>query len=506
MNGFVLLLVVLLPLIGVLALCFVPKGNGRLIKGITLAAVLLPFLLSLYVSFRYRGGAPLEVFDASWKWFHFGNFAKVQSSLFSVNIELGLNGLSLLLLLLSTLLSCLAFFASLRWIQQGWKVYGILLLLLETGMIGVFVAGNLLLFFAFFEMTLVSLFFLVAKWGGEWKEKAAFRFLVYNGLGSLLLLAVFMVIFAKTGTDQIGALQQLLPYGGSTVTYMSEPLRYSLLIALLIALGVKLPIVPLHSWMIAVHREAPLPIVMLHSGVLLKIGAYGLIRFGIGFFPEQFKDAATIILALGLVNLLYGAFLALLQKDVRSVLAYSSVSHMGIVLIGLSVMDEAGIQGAVVQVVSHGLISALFFLLAGCLYERTATLQLDEMSGLAKEMPRLSGFLLAAGMASIGLPGTSGFIGEFLPFLALFHIQPVWGAVASLALVLTAVYILRLVMGITYGPVRFQLFRPKGDLQAGEWAPASVLVLLVIAIGIYPALLLEYAQPAITQITTGLGG
>ncbi|MFS0783837.1 complex I subunit 4 family protein [Bacillus sp. 1P06AnD] len=507
MNEIALLLLLVCPLIGIFILLVLPVGAKSGIKGVSFASAFLPLLLLLYMAWQYYVGTSFQSFGLSWKWFQFGNFATVDSTLFTVQFELGVDGLSFVLLLLTSLVTVLAAIASFKWISQAGKSYFILFLLLELGMLGVFAAENMLLFFVFFEMTLVSLFFLVGKWGGRMKEQAAFRFLIYNGLGSAVLLIVMMVIFAKTGTDNLAALQQILPHGNSsTIAYMSNPLKYSLLLALLLAFGVKLPIVPLHSWMISVHREAPIPVVMIHSGILLKIGAYGLIRFGLGLFPEQFSQMANAVLAIGLVNLLYGAFLALIQKDVRSVLAYSSVSHMGIVLIGLGALQEAGMQGAVIQVVSHGLISALFFFLAGCLYERTSTLQFTELGGLAKRMPRFSGFLLAAGMASLGLPGTSGFIGEFLSFLGFFHANPIWGAIGTLALILAAVYVLRAVMGITFGREKFRHEGLMKDLGVSEWIPSAILMAAIVGIGVFPSLLLHYAQPAITMIMTGLGG
>ena len=254
------------------------------------------------------------------------------------------------------------------YIKKEWKGYFILFLLLEVGMLGVFAAENLVLFFLFFEITLVPTFFLIGKWGYFEKEKAAFSFLIYNGIGSAILLIVIIVLFAKTGTSNMSILAALMASDSpQLLSAFSDPLKMGLFIALLIAFGVKLPIFPLHTWMVRVHVQAPTPIVMIHSGILLKIGAYGLIRIILGIFPEQFRELAGFIALLGVINLLYGAFLAFVQDDFKMVLAYSSISHMGIVLIGLGALNEAGIQGAIFQVVSHGLISALLFFLSGCL-------------------------------------------------------------------------------------------------------------------------------------------
>jgi NADH-quinone oxidoreductase subunit M len=377
-----------------------------------------------------------------------------------------------------------------------------LFLLLEIGMLGVFTAQNLILFFLFFEITLVPMFFLIGKWGYFEKEKAAYSFLIYNGLGSAVLLIVIMVLFARTGTTNIEALKILVNSDNSQlVAPISESLKLGLLIALLVAFGVKLPIFPLHSWMLRVHVEAPPSIVMLHSGILLKIGAFGLIRFGLGIFPEQFRDLSVLLAVLGVVNLLYGAFMAFIQDDFKMVLAYSSISHMGIVLIGLGALNEAGIQGAIFQVVSHGLISALLFFLVSVLYERVQTTNIANLGGLAQGMPLTAGFLLAGAMASLGLPGMSGFISEFMAFMGLFREMPVLAAVGTLGIIMTAVYLLRAVLAIAYGRSDRE-FAGITDIRSYEWAPVLILVGLIILIGVYPAVL---SQP-IESIVLGIGG
>jgi NADH-quinone oxidoreductase subunit M len=244
---------------------------------------------------------------------------------------------------------------------------------------------------------------------------------------------------------------------------------------------------------------------MIHSGILLKIGAYGMIRFGLGIFPEEFKNLAGVIAVLGVVNLLYGAFLALSQSDLKKVLAYSSVSHMGIVLIGLAALNEYGIQGAVFQTVSHGLISALLFFLVGVLYNRRGSSQLHDFGGLASQMPVAAGLLLAGGLASLGLPGMSGFISEFMSFLGLFEVMPVTAAVGTLGLVLTAVYVLRAVLGVTFG-VKREGTVYGADMTAAERFPAIMLLAAIIIIGCYPALLSGLLGATLESIKLGLGG
>jgi NADH-quinone oxidoreductase subunit M len=500
MDSFYLSLLVFSPLLGIVLLAFMPKANEKGLKMLGVLGTLPAAILALMAYFSYLSGKSLDIFSEKVDWIQFGSFGALDPNLFTVRYELGIDGFSLLMIVLTSVLALLAAIASFH-IKKEWKGYFMLFLLLEIGMLGVFTAQNLILFFIFFEVTLIPMFFLIGKWGYFDKEKAAYSFLIYNGLGSAVLLIVIMVLFAKTGTTNIEALKVLVNSPEQALTPISDSLKMGLFIALIIAFGVKLPIFPLHSWMLRVHVEAPPSIVMLHSGILLKIGAFGLIRFGMGIFPEQFQELAVLIAVLGVVNLLYGAFLALIQTDFKMVLAYSSISHMGIVLIGLGAYNEAGVQGAIFQVVSHGLISALLFFLVSVLYERVQTTHLKNLGGLAKGMPIVSGFLLAGAMASLGLPGMSGFVSEFMAFLGLFEEMPILAAVGTLGIILTAVYLLRAVLAITYGKSNRE-YAGITDLRSYEWAPVLVLVGLIILIGVYPAVL---SQP-LENIVLGIGG
>lgn len=502
-SEYLLLFIVFFPFLGIFILFFLSKQAEKMIKIVGIAATFPSLLLSVYLFLQYRSGQSLSIYRFELDWFQIGNFKEYDSNLYAVRFELGLDGFSLVMLVMTALLTTLAAVASL-YVKKEWKGYFILFLLLQIGMIGVFAAENLILFFLFFEMTLVSMFFLIGKWGYAKKEKAAYSFLIYNGLGSAVLLIVIMILFAKTGTSNIAALQQIIPYGGVTTgSIISEQLKVGLLLALVIAFGVKLPIFPLHTWMLRVHVQAPTPLVMLHAGVLLKIGAYGIIRFGMGIFPDQFKEITYYLMIVGVINLLYGAFLAFVQKDFKMVLAYSSISHMGIVLIGIGVLNEAGLQGAIFQVVSHGLIAALLFFIVGIIYEREHTSQLEKLRGMTKRAPIMAGFLLTVGLASLGLPGMSGFMSEFMVFLGLFQKNPILGAVASLGLIMTVVYVLRAILAIVYGESKLS---STDDVRTGEWIPLLVLTGFIIAIGVYPALLTEVLNETIQLMLLRMGG
>ncbi|QOR66492.1 NADH-quinone oxidoreductase subunit M [Cytobacillus suaedae] len=501
-ESYLLSLLVFSPLLGIILLAFVPKTQEQTIKIVGFLATLPALLLSLFLFFSYRAGADLAKYTEKYQWFGF-----IKDGPFSVEYDLGISGFSLVMILLTAILSTLAAIASIH-IKKEWKGYFMLFLLLELGMLGVFAAENLILFFIFFELTLIPMFFLIGKWGYFEKEKAAFSFLIYNGIGSAILLIVIMILFAKTGTTKISAITAILASPQGTVpTFgaITTELRYGLLIALMVAFGIKLPIFPLHSWMLRVHVQAPPAIVMLHSGILLKIGAFGLIRFGLGFFPEEFKSMAVLIAILGVINLLYGAFLAFIQDDFKMVLAYSSISHMGIVLIGLGSLNEAGIQGAIFQVISHGLISALMFFLIGVIYERVGTSMIRRLGGLAKVMPLASGFLLTAAMASLGLPGMSGFVAEFMAFLGLFKEMPIIAAVGTIGIIMTAVYLLRAVLNVTYGKPN-NTYEKAFDMRPIEFVPVFVLLGLIVLIGVYPNVLSQPLQLVLDTIMIGLGG
>lgn len=502
---YVLSLLVFAPLLGVAVLAFVPKTQEKTIKLVGFLATLPTLLLSIAIYLHYLAGKSLKDFSVSAEWIQFGGFKEFDKNFFAVHYELAVDGFAMIMVLLTSIVATLAAVASIH-IKKEWKGYFMLFLILEVGMLGVFAAQNLILFFIFFEITLIPMFFLIGKWGYFEKEKAAYSFLIYNGLGSAILLIVIMVLFARTGTSNIDVLREFVNSPDAKwVAPMSEAGKYGLLFALLVAFGVKLPIFPLHSWMLRVHVQAPPSIVMIHSGILLKIGAFGLIRFGMGIFPEQFKTLGLLLAILGVINLLYGAYLAFIQKDFKMVLAYSSISHMGIVLIGLGAMNDAGIQGAIFQVVSHGLISAFLFFLVAVFYERTGTTDIQNLGGIAKGMPIAAGFLLAGAMASLGLPGMSGFVSEFMAFLGLFKEMPVLAAIGTLGIIMTAVYLLRAVLGMTFGKSHRE-FVGINDLRSVEWVPVITLMALIVLIGVFPSVLSGPLQKTVEAIMLGLGG
>jgi NADH-quinone oxidoreductase subunit M len=527
------------PLIGILVLLFLPRTNSRAIRLTAIATTAIPLVLALWLFAQFdpsaAGNAYLEQVDWISVALNHEAVGGVTSSSYVFQYHLAADGLSLPLIVLAALVSSMAALASVS-ITKRWKSFYIWFLLLEIGMLGVFLARDLVLFFLFFELTLISLFFLIGIWGYFNREKAANTFLIYNGLGSAIMLLAFVMLIVTAGFgtvttdaglglvysggyDTIAAnladpaafvnMMQEEGLEGTAPFYMSEGMQWTVFILLLVAFGIKLPVLPFHSWMLRVHTEAPPSVVMIHSGVLLKMGAYGMLRFGVFLFPEQAEDAAFVLALLGVANILYGAILAFAQQEFKLVLAYSSISHMGIVLLGIASLNEIGLQGAVFQLVSHGLISALLFLIVGCLYERTGTTELSQLGGLARSMPFMSGILLVGGMASLGLPGLSGFVGEFLSFLGLFESMRWVTAVACIGVILTAVYVLRAVLKITFGGLPESLSGLK-DARLIEAVPMIALLAFIVLLGLYPAVLTDSMQHGfdrlLEQLNSRVGG
>jgi len=524
----ILTLIVLSPLLGVLILLFMPQDKSRAMKVIAIASTVLTLGLVtwMYAAYDYSGKGTAYEENVRWINIALNKEFMIEQGFASYSIQfnyhLAMDGISLLLVLLTAVVSVMAALASFH-IKKRTKMYFILFLLLEVGMFGVFMARDLFLFFLFFEVTLVATYFLIGIWGYGGRERAANKFLIYNGFGSALMLIAFVLLIATAGftIDTAANAQGHYMYSGSLSTimqnlldpnsyvnmnpeqmtsafFMSEGMKTTIFVLLLVAFGIKLPFFPFHTWMLKVHNEAPPAVVMIHSGILLKMGAYGLIRFALFLFPHQAESWSTTLAILGVVNILYGAVLALVQREFKLVLAYSSISHMGVVLLGLSALNEIGLQGAMYQMISHGFISALFFLIVGSLYERTRTTQLDELGGLARSMPFMSGILLIAGLGSLGLPGLSGFVGEFLSFLGLFSTMKVVAVVGALGIILGAVYVLRGVLGITYGPMEDRYIGIR-DARLIEAVPMIALTALIVLLGVYPTILIDPLQHSFDQ-------
>ncbi|MDD3814785.1 MAG: NADH-quinone oxidoreductase subunit M [Desulfocapsaceae bacterium] len=406
---------------------------------------------------------------------------------YGVRYSLGLDGISLILLCLTALLGVIAILASWEQISQRPGVFYFMLLFTQSAVMGVFLATDLFLFYLFWEMQLIPMLFLVGIWGHEKRIYAALKFFLFNIAGGLLMLAALIGLYLLHGRqtgDYSFALSQLMQ------TRPAPVLEMWLYGAFLLAFAIKIPIFPLHGWLPDAHTEAPTAGSIILAGLLLKTGAYALLRIAIPLFPGAAHRLMPLLLILGLVGIVYASLVALGQKDMKRLVAYSSIGHMGLIVLGLAVWDSLTLSGAVLQMVNHGITTAALFIMVGMLDERFHTRTLADFGGLWKSMPIFSAFFLLFAMASLGMPGLNNFVSEFLILVGVFRAHPVIGSLAFTTIVLTLIYVLKLVQDTLFGPEKQQHCR---DLSFREWIILLTLALAVIANGLYP-------QPILTLV------
>ena len=470
------------PAVGALIITFIPSDYPRLIRGLTNSFALLAFLLSCFV---------ISVYDQHNAGLQFKVFSVLNPKLGSA-YALGVDGLSAPLLVLASLLTSIALLASFG-INKGVKGYHICILMLEFGMLGVFLAQDWSIFYIFWELTLIPLFFLIDRWGGKRKHAASLNFVIYTMGGSVfMLLSVIAIYQYVPGHDS------LMTNMSTAAQHMPKHQQVLALLGFMIGFGVKLPIFPLHGWLPLAHVEAPSPISILLSGILLKMGAYGLIRT-VTMLPEAAYVLQPLLVFLALFGMIYGGLLAWRQTDLKAMVAYSSVSHMGIVLLGIAALNEIGLKGAVLQMTAHGLIAGAMFLLVGLLYERTRTRNIQDYSSLIQVMPRFAVFMTLTLFAAMGLPGSVGFIAELHTLIGGFQ---QWGLLMvffSISILISAAYAIRTVTLLFTGPVRPKLQHVQ-DLRIYELIAAGVLVSGIIFFGLYPAPLIELSAATINQL------
>ena len=478
-----LTIVTFLPLVGVVVLAVVGRGlRDDAARWIGLVAALATFAVSLAMWSRFdpaSSGYQL-VEEASW----------VKS--FGLKYLVGIDGISLWLILLTTFLFPIAILAS--WsVAKDVRMYMGAMLALETAVLGTFVALDVLLFFLFFEALLVPMYLLIGGWGGERRVYAAIKFFLFTMAGSAFLLVAALFLYAKS-TGQLGAGTFDLRALTQVASSLPPVTARWLFLGFFVAFAVKVPLFPLHTWLPDAHTEAPTAGSVLLAGVLLKVGTYGLIRFDLTLFPEASRYFATFVSILAVIGIVYGAVCALIQTDVKRLVAYSSVSHLGFVVLGIFAFTQQGLTGGVLQMVNHGLATGGLFLLVGMVYERTHTRELAEMGGLASVMPWLLGAFLFVVFASVGLPGLNGFIGEFLIVVGTFAVSHWLGSLAVTAVVLSAIYLLWSYQRVAYGPVHEE-HRHLPDLSAREVAVLAPVLALLLVLGVYPTVATRSIDP-----------
>jgi NADH-quinone oxidoreductase subunit M len=481
--------VIFVPLAGALLLGFVPKGRDDLLRWGALGVTLVAFALSLGVLFNF------DVGDAG---FQLGSKAQWIPD-WGITYSTGVDGISLWMIMLTTFLMPLGVLAS--WtITKRVKPYFVFLLALETGMLGVFASLDMFLFYLFWEATLVPMYFLIGMWGYGRRIYAAMKFFLFTLVGSLLMLvAILFLYFAAKGGPTFD-------YSKLLDLDLSIGTQRLLFLAFFASFAVKVPLVPLHTWLPDAHTEAPTAGSVMLAGVLLKMGAYGLIRFGIPLFPDAAKELAPMVIGLAIAGIVYGALVAAMQKDLKRLIAYSSVAHLGFVVLGIFVGSVQGMSGGILQMVNHGLSTGALFMLVGALYDRRHTRLIADYGGIAATIPIFSGIFLFVALSSLGLPGLNGFVGEFLVLLGTFFSYRWWVVPAAFGIVLAAVYLLWAYQRVFHGPITIEENRSIPDLNWREVAMLAPLVALIVAIGVYPKPFLDRIEPAAEKVVAQLNG
>jgi NADH-quinone oxidoreductase subunit M len=462
--------VTFLPLVGVVLILFVRDDTDsarRNIRAIALWTTVVTFLVSLLIWAGFNTGEPGFQMVEKREWLGSG-----------ISYHMGVDGISMLFVILTTFLMPISILASWESVQKRVKDYMIAFLLLETLMVGVFCALDIVLFYVFFEGGLIPMFLIIGVWGGQRRVYASFKFFLYTLAGSVLMLLAIMAMYWQAGTTDI---TQLL-------TYRFPPgMQHWLWFAFLASFAVKLPMWPVHTWLPDAHVEAPTAGSVILAAILLKMGGYGFLRFSLPMFPVASADFAPFIFTLSVVAIVYTSLVALMQEDMKKLIAYSSVAHMGYVTMGIFAMNAEGIQGALFQMLSHGLVSGALFLCVGVVYDRMHTREIAAYGGLVNNMPKYAVAFMVFTMANVGLPGTTGFIGEFLTLLGAFKVNTWVALFATTGVILSACYALWLYRRVIFGALTKENLKGLLDLSLREKALLYPLIALIIFYGVYPA-------------------
>ena len=471
-NWNLLSIITFLPLVGALFILLIPQNNNtsseRNSKSVALWISLITFLVSLLL---------LIGFDASDSSFQFVERIVIADGL--MTYQLGVDGFSLVFIILTTFLMPFCILISWDSIKDRLQSYMIAFLVLETLIIGTFSSLDIILFYLFFESVLIPMFIIIGVWGGQRKVYSAFKFFLYTLLGSILMLAAIIYLYINTGSTEILLINERLNINIST--------QNILWLAFFSSFAVKLPMWPVHTWLPDAHVEAPTAGSVILAAILLKMGGYGFLRFSLPFFPDASLFFAPLVFVLSIVAIIYTSLVAFVQTDMKKLIAYSSVAHMGFVTLGIFTFNSQGIQGAVFQMFSHGLISAALFMCIGIVYERLHTRLISDYGGLVSNMPHFAVFFMLFTMANIALPGTSGFIGEFLTIIATFKVSMVAAALAASGVILSAVYGLFLYKNMIFGQITNEAIEILEDLNNREKLILIPLAFLIIFFGLYPS-------------------
>ncbi|HEY3128174.1 MAG TPA: NADH-quinone oxidoreductase subunit M [Acidobacteriota bacterium] len=485
---------ILLSFLGGLLVLLVPGSNEKWARLCALAAALLIFALSIALYLRFDPRVAEMQFEEQYRWIHFGSI--------HIDYRLGIDGISLLLILLTTFITPLAMLGSWSAIGKRVKLFYSLLLFLQAGVIGVFAALDLILFYFFWEVMLIPMYFLIGVWGYERRVYAAVKFFLYTMAGSLLMLAAIITLYFYSGATTF-SLPEIIAGIQHRTTVLPGRVEAFLFSCFFLAFAIKVPLFPFHTWLPDAHVEAPTAGSVVLASILLKMGAYGFLRFCLPLFPRASIKFAPLIITLAIIGIIYGALVAMVQPDLKKLIAYSSVSHLGFVVLGIFVFNTEGVMGANYQMLNHGISTGALFLLVGMLYERTHTRQIADLGGLAHVIPAYSAFFLVTTLASIGLPGLNGFVGEWLVLLGSFLASPQPAAIAATGMIFSAVYMLWMYQRVFFGNVR-EANRSFADLKLREYAVLVPLLVMMIWMGMYSASFLRKLDVSAAKIASDI--
>jgi NADH-quinone oxidoreductase subunit M len=486
MDAPILSIITFIPLAGALLLIFINKDKENLLRTIALILTLVTFVISLSLYFNFENQNPDAQFVEKSSWIGYG-----------IDYHIGIDGISLLLVLLTTFLMPIAVLSSWKYIGKRVKEYMIFMLLLETGIIGVFVSINLFLFYVFWELTLVPMYFLIGIWGGKRRIYATIKFVLFTMFGSLLMLVAIFFLYSMyhkaTGVYSLNLFDMYK-------LVLNPSIQVWLFLAFALAFAIKVPMFPLHTWLPDAHVEAPTAGSVILAAVLLKMGTYGFLRFAMPLFPDALTRFLPYLGVLALIGIIYGGLMALIQKDVKSLVAYSSVSHMGLIMLAVFALNVEGIQGGVYQMLNHGLSTGALFLCVGILYERAHTRLIKDFGGVSKRMPVFAAFFLICMLSSVGLPGLNGFVGEILCLFGIFKANKILAILGVTTVILAAAYLLWMFQRVMHGPITNDKVNDFSDLNKREMAYLVPIVILMFWMGVYPQPFLRKMDASVNKL------